>query len=537
MRCEPRAFLSIIAVAAWFTPLAAAEKPLTTTQLAAKIDGFVESYWSASGIQHSEPASDAEFLRRGTLDLVGRIPTVRELEQFQSEKSSDRRAKLIQRLLDSPEFPLHLGSVLDGMIQGRHAGHEPFVDYLRRSVRDGKPWDAMFRELMTGPWDTDERKPANRFLDRRARTLDVLTADATRIFFGVDISCAKCHDHPLVEDWTQDHFYGMASFFNRTTGGKGKVGEKKDGDVKFPGADGKEKTARVMFLSGAVVDQSDALEPETDSKAKPKPASRREQLVKIALEERKFFSRSFVNRTWHYLFGRGIVHPVDQMHSANAPSIPGLLEWLADDFAEGGYDLRRLIQSLVSSKAYQLSSVWPHETDLAKPESFAVARLRPLSRRQLSFSILLATGHVELSEPDDLETRVERYLNASGAQRVRQYLLAEQQASEVAGSLDRQRDDFQSSAGEALFLSNNELVQKLFQSDGEANSLVRQLSETNDTKKLVRTAVQSVLAREPRDGEMQRLCEWYDSQSSDRAVTAGQLLWVLVTSAEFRFNH
>ncbi len=144
---------------------------------------------------------------------------------------------------------------------------------------------------------------------------------------------------------------------------------------------------------------------------------------------------------------------------------------------------------------------------------------------------------MELSEPDDLETRVERYLNASGAQRVRQYLLAEQQASEVAGSLDRQRDDFQSSAGEALFLSNNELVQKLFQSDGEANSLVRQLSETNDTKKLVRTAVQSVLAREPRDGEMQRLCEWYDSQSSDRAVTAGQLLWVLVTSAEFRFNH
>ncbi len=141
------------------------------------------------------------------------------------------------------------------MIQGSYAGNDQFVDYLRRGLRERKSWDTVFRELMLGPWDSEAMKPANRFLDKRAKNLDALTADAARAFFGVDVSCAKCHDHPLVADWTQDHFYGMASFFNRTTGGKGKVGEKNEGEVTFLAADGQAKTAKMMFLSGRVVDE------------------------------------------------------------------------------------------------------------------------------------------------------------------------------------------------------------------------------------------------------------------------------------------
>ena len=182
-----------------------AQDPVPAQQVSAKIDGFLESHWSANDVQPAEPADDATFLRRVALDLVGRIPAPSELDQFLNDKSNNKRHKLIERLIRSPEFPLHLGNVLDQMIQGRYAGNADFIDYLRRSVRDSKPWDSVFRELMLGPWDTDLSKPANRFLDKRAKTSDVLAVDTARVFFGVDISCAKCHDHPLVDDWKQEH--------------------------------------------------------------------------------------------------------------------------------------------------------------------------------------------------------------------------------------------------------------------------------------------------------------------------------------------
>jgi hypothetical protein len=135
----------------------AAETP-TPSQTAAKIDGFLESYWSANRIQPAARTDDATFLRRLTLDLAGRIPTVRELDLFLSDTSDDKRGKAIKRLIGGPEFPLHLGNVLDEMVQGQYAGDAEFVDYLRRSIRDGKSWSEVFRELMLGPWDTDAVK-------------------------------------------------------------------------------------------------------------------------------------------------------------------------------------------------------------------------------------------------------------------------------------------------------------------------------------------------------------------------------------------
>lgn len=521
-------------------PLAASAgeptRALDVRQVAAKIDGFMESHWSVHKLQPAELSDDATFLRRITLDLNGRIPTTRELDQFLGDQAKDKRAKVISRLVDGPEFSLHWGNVLDEMIQTRHAGNADFVDYLRRSLRDRKSWDAVFRELMLGPWDTDERKPANRFLDRRAGTTDVLTVDATRVFFGVDISCAKCHDHPLVEDWTQNHFYGMSSFFNRTTGGKGKIGEKAEGDVKFLAADGNEKIAEVMFLTGQVVPAVAASEAaDADRKSADKPASRRELLVRVALEERNFFSRSLVNRLWENLFGRGLVHPVDQMHSQNAPAVPGLLEWLGEDFAENGYDLRRLITAIVSSRAYQLGSTWPHESNIPEATHFAVASLRPLDRRQFSFSLLMATGNAELSEPDAIQSRVERYVSIPGIQRIGQYLTVENDAAKLSASLDPRTSDFHSSAIEALFMSNNPATQQLVSPD--SGNLASQLEKISDTQALVKTAVRTVLSREPREQELTQLVDWFERQKSDRSATAGQLIWVLVTAAEFRFNH
>src|SRR5262249_40281193 len=158
--------------------------------------------------------ADAAFLRRITLDLAGRIPSYREAVAFAEDPSPDKRIRAMRRLLESPEYPLQLGRVLDEIIQGKLAGESQFLDYLRASVAERKPWDRIFREILLGPWDTPERKRADRFLTKRLNNLDDLTNDTARVFFGVNVSCAKCHDHPLVADWTQDHYYGMTSFFN-----------------------------------------------------------------------------------------------------------------------------------------------------------------------------------------------------------------------------------------------------------------------------------------------------------------------------------
>ena len=510
------------------------EKPVPVKQVTAKIDGFLESHWSANKVQPANRCDDATFLRRATLDLIGRIPTTDELDKFLADKSDDKRSKTIDRLINGPEFPLHMGNVLDQMIQSRYAGNDAFVDYLRRSIRDSKSWDAIFREMMLGPWDTDERKPANRFLDKRAKTSDVLAVDTARVFFGVDSSCAKCHDHPLVDDWKQEHFYGMVAFFNRTTGGKGKIGEKKDGEVMFLGSDGQEKVAKAMFLSGQMIEEPNVATAKTDEE-KPQTISRREQLVKVAIEQEKFFSRAIVNRMWDYFFGRGLVDPVDQMHSGNDSAIPGLLEWLSEDFANSGYDMRRLVTAIVSTRAYQLSSRWEQDSAPPKPSSFAAAALRPLSRQQLAFSLLLATGNGNISPPSDIQSRVERYAGVAGLQRIEQYLTIEKQAAGLATSLDARRADFHSSVGEALFMSNNAAAQQLI--NASDNNLAAQLSAFEDNDQLVTKAVRAVLSRKPHEDELTRLTDWLTRQGDDRRQASEQLVWVLVTSAEFRFNH
>jgi hypothetical protein len=490
-------------------------------ELATRIDGFVEKHWQDQGVKPAALTGDLAFLRRATLDLNGRIPTVPETTAFADDRSPDRRARAVRRLMEAPDYALHLGRVFDDLIQGKLAGDAEFVEYLRAAVAAHKPWDQVFREMMLGPWDTNERKPANRFLARRANSLDDLTTDIGRVFFGVNISCAKCHDHPLVLDWKQDHYYGMASFLNRTyEGSKGKgqrntdVTEKPAAPVQFVTTKGERRTAKAMFLSGRVVEEP----------AKSTPFSPREELVKVALEEKQFFSRAIVNRLWEYLLGRGLVTPVDQMHSANPPAVPDLLEWLADDLADHGYDLDRLIAGLVSSRVYQLASTKVEAERQPAETAFARASLRPLTPPQYALSLLLATGAGSFDPTADPAARAKRYRELEG----------QCAALLKPGSLDVRADRFQSSTAEALFMSNHPEVQKLVTPAG--NNLVARLAALADTKQLVETATWSVLSRPPSMEEHAYLSKWIDGHE-DRSKACGELVWALLTSAEFRFNH
>ncbi|HZT82260.1 MAG TPA: DUF1549 domain-containing protein, partial [Gemmataceae bacterium] len=496
------------------SPANAPGSPVDAPAVAARIDSFTGKHWQENKVRPAGPAGDAEFLRRATLDLAGRIPTLAEAKAFAEDRSPDKRARAVRRLMESEEYPLHLGRVLDDLLMGKYAGDPEFLEYLREAVAQHKPWDRLFREVMLGPWDTRERKRASRFLAKRQNSLDDLTTDTTRAFFGVNVSCAKCHDHPLVPDWKQDHYYGMASFFNRTyEAGKGKrngeVGEKPAGDVTFMTTKGERRTAKVMYLSGKVLDGAAVKSPTV---------SRRELLVKAALEEPTFFRRAVVNQLWSYFLGRGLVQPTDQMHSANPPAVAGLLEWLGDDFAAHGYDLDRLVAGIVSSKTYSLASRRAAPGgDSPAERHFAQAKLRPLTPQQFAFSLALATGDGKF------EPRQHRELEGRSAGLLKSQLI------------DPRSDRFQSSAGEALFLSNNAEVQKLMAPAG--SNLVARLAALPDAGQVVDTAVWTVLSRAPEADERAYLVQWLESRKEGRAKACGQLVWALVTSAEFRFNH
>lgn len=509
--------------------------------IADAVDHYIDAALAREGIKPASAADDSTLVRRLTLDLAGRIPTAAEARRFVDAHDPDKKARLVDRLIASPGFVRHQAAELDGWLMAGSKGS--LRDYLERAVRANAAWDKIFRDMLM-PDQTDRAQAsAAEYLRGRARDIDRLTADVSSTFFGVNISCAQCHDHPLVRDWKQDHFYGMKAFLDRTFLTRtGFLGERGSGTVKFKTTEGIERQARMMFLTGKKIDEPAAQGSAEEQKKKEKerldraskekkpPAppsfSARARLVAVALEpgDRDYFARAMVNRVWNRLFGRGLVMPLDQMHSANPPSHPELLTWLARDAIEHGYDLRRLVRGLVLSRAYARASRWDGE-ETPRPSLYAVAAVRPLTPMQLASSLRLATidpdGLKADLKPGEVETRI---------------TAEDDRARSLARALGSSGVEGQIGVAEALFFSNNKRVLDELLSDGDGR-LVGRLKQTAGAMEQVDLAVRSILSRPP-DEEDQRVLAGFLADRTDRPDEAcRELVWALLTSAEFRFNH
>jgi hypothetical protein len=334
----------------------------------------------------------------------------------------------------------------------------------------------------------------------------------------------------------------MKSFLGRTFMNGTFVAERDYGVVTYKTTGGEERQARFLFLNGRTVEMPGMSEPSAevrkeekrrlaDAKAKNQPppppqVSARARLADVALEPdaRDYFARAIVNRLWHRYFGVGLVMPLDQMHAANPPSHPELLSWLARDLIEHRYDLRRTIRGLVLSQAYAQSSRWDGTSELPDPRLFAVAALRPLSPMQLATSMWVATTDPanlgEGANPETLDPKVETL---------------EGRARALAVALARPGEDYQIGASEALLLSNGAPLGDLLANGGDR--LVSRLAAMSNHREQVELAVRNVLARAP-DNEEVSLLEAFLAERADRpAEGCRQLLWSLLTSSEFRFNH
>ncbi|MSR32148.1 MAG: DUF1549 domain-containing protein [Gemmataceae bacterium] len=497
------------------------------------IDHYISQGWKEKKIQPAQPASAETWLRRITLDLEGRISTPEEVQAFINDPSADKKMKVIENLMKSPAYLRHQTREFENLLMNGSRG--ALQTYLTKALGENRPWDRIFKELMVADESVEQTKGSSEYLKARIKDLDRLTTDVSVAFFGVNVSCAQCHNHPLVHDWTQDHFYGMKSFFSRTFEAGNYLGEREFGVVKFLPNKGKEKQAEFMFLTGKKVTPPGMTEPSKEEQKKekelleklkkdktpPPPAkvSTRAMLVDIALgaNDRGFFSKAIVNNLWHRFYGHGLVMPLDQMHSENPSSHPELLEWLARDFAAHGYDLNRLVKGLVASEAYGLSSRFVGESSpLAK--DFAVARLRPLTPMQMAVSLRLAGQQIPLKET---------------AKRVEE---ADRGARGLADQFQQPGDDFQIGVTEALFLANSPRFISECLPEG-ADKLVTAMAKLPSSQEQAARAVLSVLSRTASDNEKAVIASYLTQHASNPLEGCKQVVWSLMTSPEFRFNH
>jgi hypothetical protein len=338
----------------------------------AAIDREVDRRLAEAKVPASPRADDAEFLRRVTLDLTGRIPTLERARAFLDSTDSDKRHKLIDQLLASPAFGQHFADLWSLRLAPPDpsvpkGGVNQFTPWLAGQFNRNRGWDQIVTELLTVDGEVD-RQPQSAFLLAVGPPQpNQLTAAAGRLFLGVQVQCAECHDHPF-RSWKQEDFWGLAAFFGRTrTGGKGEPrglterpypnpqaaqagGERPevrpDGSIVIPAAGGNKGAGKVVparFLGG---------EPLTldDQPLRPRFAAW------VTAPQNKYFARAFVNRTWAQLLGRGFVQPVDDFRDDSPPLHAALLALLADELRASEYDLKHLLRCICNSQAYQRSS-------------------------------------------------------------------------------------------------------------------------------------------------------------------------------------
>ena len=371
--CRVIARLALCAVALLAGGVLRADDPLRAVidQRLILVSGFVPAQ-----------CSDTEFLRRASLDLIGMPPTADDARSFLNDAAPNKREQLVDRLLASPHYARHLASTLDLMLMERRANTHVTADewqaWLLKSVRENKPWNVLAKEILIADGDDPALRPAARFALDRASEPNLLTHDISRIFFGRDMQCAQCHDHPLVMYYLQSDYQGLLAFLSpgyalvRKEGDKSITlyAERAGGDLPFESVFIKGTPHRTgarmpedivldepLFLPG----DEYQVAPADNVKSVPK-FSRRAKLAELATSgNNAAFNQNIANRLWAHMFGRGLVHPLDLHHADNPATDPELLQILSNRFVVMNFSIRDFLRELALSNAYQRQFDAPEE--------------------------------------------------------------------------------------------------------------------------------------------------------------------------------
>jgi hypothetical protein len=479
------------------------------------------------GLLPSAPAGEATFLRRAYLDVIGRLPTPDEARQFLADPAAGKRARLIARLLDRPEYADHWANKWVDLLRPNpyRVGIKAVLNldgWIRDAFRRNLPYDRFVREIVTARGSTFEQGPATIFRDRRDP--EEIAPMVSQLFLGIRLECAKCHHHPF-ESWDQAQFYEFAAYFARIgrkgtglsppiSGSEEIMYTAKSGSVKHP-LTGQVLGPRALFGSAPVSD-----DPDSDP---------REALACwMTAPENPYFAKVIVNRVWAEIMGRGIVDPVDDLRATNPPSNGPLLDALADDFRRHGYDLKHLIGTILSSSVYALSSE-PNDRNIADTRSFSRHYRQRLRAEVLLDAISDVTGVPDIFAAAPPGSRASEIWT----HRVPSLFL------DTFGRPDLNQDPpcertSDTSVVQALHLMNAPDLHKKVTSD--AGRAARLAGGKEPPRAVVEELYLLTYSRRPTDEEMAVGASLFEGPRADRRQAVEDLLWALMNSAEFVFK-
>lgn len=516
------------------------------------IDEFVFAKLQQLGLPPSEVSDDATFLRRTAIDIAGRLPTPEETSTFLAATNANKRAEWIDSLLASTDYADYFANKWSAILRNKRKkdtytrGTYAFHSWIRESLHKNKPFDQFASEIITASGDAGQHPPVAWY--RVVRDRKEQLQDVAQVFLGVRLQCAECHHHPY-EKWSQRDYYGFSAFFSQ-------VGRK-------PGEQPEEEI--VFHRPGIAQDKN----PKTNEMVKPTPLGadpvplskyddpRKELAAWMGAKDNDFFAHMLVNRYWKHFLGRGLVEPEDDMRVTNPATNPELLNALAENFIESGFDLKQLVRTICNSQVYQLSAV-PNEYNADDKQNYSRYYPKRLTAEVLLDAIDGMTGVATkfaglpadtraVQLPDDSFNSSSYFLTVFG-----------RPENDSACECERQQD---ANLAQSLHLLNSKGIQdKLSAVNGRAAALAKE--EQAETEAKIQRLYQRAFSRNADQRELQIALTYIDKKREQAAAAPSpapapekkegeaatsppnpeqeafeDILWALINTKEFLFNH
>ena len=499
------------------------------------IDKFIFSKLKKVGMPPSNVSDDSTYLRRATLDIVGRLPTVKEAELFLEDNSSNKRAALVDRLISTEEYAEFFANKWSSLLRNKRSNGAQlrttmaFYDWIKESFYNNKPYDRFAREILAASGDIKQSPPTAWF--KQVNSQQAQMEDTAQLFLGTRLQCAQCHHHPY-EKWSQNDYYRFMAFFSRV--GKANAGR--------PGED-------MVFHRAGIAQVTNK---KTNKPVKPAGLGSGELIIAavddprhllvdwMKADENRLFSKTLVNRYWKHFFGRGLVDPEDDFRSTNPATHPKLLNALADYFERSNYNLKELVRVISNSSTYQLSSV-PNEYNSRDKHYFSRFQPKRLTAEVLYDSLNdlilaksdfsgLPVGTRAVCLPDNSYNSSNYFLSVFG-----------RPDSSSACECERSQE---ASLAQSLHLFNAKNIHdQLARKDGRAARLALDKETGHHVK--INSLYYRAFARLPRQEEvdvavsyLNRIAVGKEGEPIDKIKERYEdILWALVNTKEFLFNH
>ncbi|MCA9266884.1 MAG: DUF1549 domain-containing protein, partial [Planctomycetales bacterium] len=490
------------------------------------IDDLVFQKLKELGLPTSALCDDSTFLRRASIDIAGRLPTIAETEQFLEDQDPNKREKLVDTLLASTDYAEFFANKWSAILRNKRNNNESksptfaFHDWIRQSLHQNKPYDQFVREVIASSGDF--RTSPGTVWYKEVKEKSSQLEDTAQLFLGLRIQCARCHHHPF-EKWSQQDYYGFEAFYSRVGSKPGPLPGNGSPDVIYH----QRGTAQASNpKTGQTVKPTGLGGPPLDIAQDDDP---RQALVDwMAAEDNPFFAYAFANRYWKHFFGRGLVDPEDDMRVTNPASNPELLKALGKHFIDNRFDMKNLVRTICTSQTYQLSAI-PNEWNQDDKQNFS----RYFPKRLHAEVLLDAIDELTLSPSRFSGVPAGTSAVALPDNAFNSYFLTVFGRPEASSACECERSSDANLAQSLHLLNSQEIQQKVAGARAQKCASDKEKSHEDKVRELYLVA----FSREPEPEEVAIAVEHIKKNETDPKRAYEDIIWALINTKEFLFNH